>query len=100
MTPPAVPLVLLLPGGKEHALVSGSRPARYVGTTADVTIPDDLAPLWHWHGTFLSDGQIGIFTGTYGVEGAFEQARIHMRIRAELEAARRPVIEQLSLWAA
>lgn len=82
------PLLICLPGGTHADLIPGSRPPRYTvdGATVDldVTIPADLADTWHWHGSFLSDGQIGIFTGTYGVEGAFEEARIHMGLRRTL----------------
>ena len=67
------PLVVVLPDGQE------------AGEECDTTIPEDLAGVWHWHGSFLSDGHVGIFTGTFGVAGAFEQARIHMRLRANAE---------------
>lgn len=89
------PLLLCLPGGIRAEYVAGSRPARYEiegePCDLDVTIPEDLAG-WTWHGSFLSDGHVGIFTGTFGVSGAIAQARKHMRLRADA-----PLV-QLSLF--
>lgn len=91
----ATPAALYLPGGHVAPLIPGTRPARYDGWEGSVEIPEDLTRAgWFWFGSFLSDGEVGIFTGTYGVEGAFEQARIHMRLRA----ARPPAIVQLRLF--
>lgn len=92
------PARLYLPNGIEAELIPGSQPPRYAGWGGSVEIPDDLARAgWHWHGTFLSDGEVGIYTGTYGVPGVFEQARIHMGLR-ETMTIDAPV--QLELWAA
>lgn len=92
------PARLYLPNGIEAELIPGSQPSRYAGVDVDVTIPDDLARAgWHWHGTFLSDGEVGIYSGTFGVPGVFEEARRHMRLRATVTIDA-PV--QLELWAA
>lgn len=93
------PLVLCMPGGIQarvriiHVVETNdkgeqtlaqlvSSPPIYElrdGTTvdADATIPDDLAARWHWQGSFLSDGGIAIFTGTYGLAETFDIARRH-----------------------
>lgn len=96
----AWPLTLALPDGRRADLVPGSRPARYAiddqPCDIDVTIPEDLAAVWFWHGSWLCDGAIRIYTGTFGVAGALEQARIHMRLRAEYE----PQPVQMELFAA
>lgn len=78
------PLILCLPGGKSAALIAGSDPARYDGWEGSVEIPADLSA-WHWHGSFLSDGEVAIFTGTHPPPDCFEQARIHERLRAAWE---------------
>lgn len=92
------PLTIALPDGKRAEYVAGSRPPRYTidgqACAIDVTIPDDLAAVWFWHGTWLCDGEIRIYTGTFGVAGTFEQARIHMQIRREF--VRQPI--QLKLF--
>jgi hypothetical protein len=86
MTRDAVPLVLNLPDGRRAEYVSGTRPARYTIDGAacdiDVTLPDDLAAVWHWNGSWLCDGEVRIYTGTFGVDGAIAQARRHMALRA------------------
>lgn len=69
------PLLLLLPGG-EHRLIPGSRPARYVGWEGSVEIPPDLARAgFFWHGSWLTDGAVVLFSGDHGVPGVFEAAR-------------------------
>lgn len=85
----AYPLELALPNGIRAQLVPGSRPPRYTmdgePTAIDVTIPEDLAAVWFWFGSWLCDGDIRIYTRTFGVAGAIEQARIHMQLRADYE---------------
>jgi hypothetical protein len=93
------PMLLCLPGGIQarvriiHVVETNdkgeqmltqlvSAPPAYElrdGTTvdADVTIPDDLAGRWRWQGSFLSDGGVAIFTGTYGLAETFAIARRH-----------------------
>lgn len=49
----------------------------------DVTIPEDLAAHWYWHGPILvyrAADRVGlsICADTFGVAGAFEQARWFM----------------------
>lgn len=75
----AAPLTLYLPNG---VVVERNADGGFDGV--DVTIPDDLKGTWFWFGSFLSDGQVGIFTGTFGISGAFAQARIHMGLRQTL----------------
>lgn len=74
------PLLLCLPGGVEAEYVDGC----YQGWEGSVEIPADLKETWFWFGSFLSDGDVGIFTGTFGIPGVFEQARIHMELRRTL----------------
>lgn len=92
------PLQLCLPDGRRADLVPGSRPARYTiegePCDIDVTIPPDLAAVWFWVGSWLCDGEIRIYTGTFGVVGVFEQARIHLNLRQGYE----PPTVQLELF--
>ena len=105
MRPPrdAYPLELHLPGGMRAQLVPGSRPPVYTidgaPTAIDVTIPEELAAAgWCWHGSTLfqpwagaGDGPgVAITTCTFGVAGAFDQARRMLHIRAAFDAARAP----------
>jgi hypothetical protein len=84
----AYPLAIDLPGGRRAEYVSGTRPARYTIDGApcdlDVTLPADVAAAgWFWSGTWLCDGDIRIYTGTFGVAGVIAQARIHMALQAD-----------------
>lgn len=95
-----VPLQLALPGGIVADYVPGSDPPSYTVAgdpiAVDVRIPDDLtATGWYWHGSFLVQpypGRAGpaiwISTGTWGVEGTWEQARTLDRLHAEHAAVR------------
>ena len=81
----AHPLLLYLPGGIVAPLIPGTRPPRYEGWDGSIEIPEDLADTWHWHGSFLSDGRVVLFSGDYGFPGIWH-------------AARRGRVVQLGLW--
>jgi hypothetical protein len=96
----AVPLELHLPDGPatpvEGSFLAGRPQYERDGIVldVDVTIPPDLETAgWFWHGSFLrlrvEPGACGvaIYTGAFGVQGTFENAREMERIRAELDAA-------------
>lgn len=88
MSSQATPLLLILPTGA-HALVAGSRPARYVGWQGSVEIPEDLVRAgFFWHGSWLTDGTAVLFSGDYGIPGIFDAAR----------RARQPAITQLTFF--
>lgn len=101
-TQPAYPLCLNLPHG-DALLIPGSAERgqpQYerdgLPLVVDVTIPDDLAPLFYWWGSFLAltQGSVMIATITYPPNGedgratCYDQARKYLERRAELRAAR------------
>lgn len=83
----ARPLELHLPGGVRVGLIPGTHPPRYEGWDGSVEIPADLAGFW-WHGSYLTNGRVALFTADYGFPAIWQAAR----------RARQPEIIQLSFF--